>query len=434
MKRVLIITYYWPPSGGAGVQRWLKFAKYLPENGWQPVIYTPENPEAPAEDLSLLKDIPPSCEVIKRRIFEPYSFYRIFTGRGSGEKVNAGFLDEGRSPGLKDKMAVWVRGNLFIPDARRFWIKPSIRFLQQYLKQHPVDVIVSTGPPHSMHLIARALKKRTGIPWVADFRDPWTGIDFYHQLMLSKYADKRHHKLEKEVLVAADRVVTVGWEGARELSEIGGRHVDVITNGYDQDDVADDEEFIDPVREDRDFVIRHVGAMNKDRNHDVFWRALREVNLDSGAKRKVRVELIGKSDAAVRKSIEKYDMLDYVEFISYIPHNKIGSLLKHADMLYLPINNTPNAKGILTGKIFEYLASGTPVLGVGPIDGDAARVLLESNAGQMFDFDDFEGVVAWMLDVNLSHFVGQKAQRNNNTDFQRKKLLKGYVDIFNELL
>jgi glycosyltransferase involved in cell wall biosynthesis len=357
MKRVLIITYYWPPGGGAGVQRWLKFSKYLPENGWQPVIYTPENPEVPALDPSLEKDIPEVCEVIRTPITEPYSIYKRFTGRGKEEKVNAGFLDEGRKPGLKDKIAVWIRGNFFIPDARKFWIRPSVKFLVKYLKENPVDVIVSTGPPHSMHLIALGLKQKLDIPWIADFRDPWTGIDFYNQLMLTRYADGKHHRLERTVLQKADRVVTVGWESARQLKAIGGRDVDVITNGFDEDDIGipDNGE----KKHNDKFVIRHIGAINRDRNHENFWRAVKKLKDDKTFKQRLVVELVGKSDASVRESVKKYGLSDTVSFISYVPHSETGILLRTADLLYLPINNTPNAKAILTGKIFEYIASGT---------------------------------------------------------------------------
>ncbi|MDY0286704.1 MAG: glycosyltransferase [Bacteroidia bacterium] len=385
MKRVLIITYYWPPGGGAGVQRWLKFSKYLPENGWYPVIYTPENPEVPALDASLEKDIPEACEVIRKPINEPYSFYKRFTGRGKEETVNAGFLDEGRKPGLKDKIAVWIRGNLFIPDARKFWIRPSIKFLTRYLRENPADVMVSTGPPHSMHLIALGIKHKLDIPWVADFRDPWTGIDFYDQLMLTGYADRKHHRLEQEVLQQADRVVTVGWESARLLEHNGGRKVDVITNGFDADDMGDPN--APEERNSNTFTIRHVGAMNKDRNYNSFWQAIKKLNDHKLFKKKLVVELIGKSDAAVRASVEQAGLQDLVSFIAYVPHRKIGGLLRSADLLYLPINNTPNSKAILTGKLFEYIASGTPVLGMGPEDGDAARVLRDAGIGMMLPVD-----------------------------------------------
>jgi hypothetical protein len=223
MKKVLIITYYWPPSGGAGVQRWLKFVKYLREFGWEPIVYTPENPEAPATDTSLLKDIPANITVIKQPIWEPYNLYKGFIGQKKEEKINAGFLSEKKKPGLAEKIAVWIRGNWFIPDARRFWIKPSVKFLSEHLRGNPVDVIVSTGPPHSMHLIALKLKKKLNIPWLADFRDPWTTIDFYDKLMLTKSSDKKHKGLELEVLKNADKVVTVSWNWSKDFKKILNR-------------------------------------------------------------------------------------------------------------------------------------------------------------------------------------------------------------------
>ncbi|HOP44190.1 MAG TPA: glycosyltransferase, partial [Flavobacteriales bacterium] len=239
MKRVLIVTYYWPPNGGAGVQRWLKFVKYLPQHGWQPVVYTPENPELVAEDPGLLDDVPREAEVIKRRISEPYGLYKRLTGRGVKEKVHTAFLSEEKREGWRDRMALWVRSNFFIPDARVGWVGPSVRFLKQYLREHPVDVIVTTGPPHSMHLIGLRLKRALGIRWVADFRDPWTNIDFYRQLKLSRSADRRHRRLEAEVLREADTVVAVGWTLADELRDLGAKRVEVITNGFDPADVPD---------------------------------------------------------------------------------------------------------------------------------------------------------------------------------------------------
>jgi len=209
-KKALIITYYWPPGGGAGVQRWLKFVKYLREFGWEPVIYTPENGEMPVIDSSLEKDVPDGVTVIRRPIWEPYSLYKKFVGAGKDEKINTGFLTEKKRPGLAEKLSVWMRGNLFIPDARKYWIKPSVKFLRSYLKKNPVDVIISTGPPHSMHMIALPLSRELNVPWVADFRDPWTNIDYYKDLKLTKSADRKHHQMEKEVVTGATGIVVVG--------------------------------------------------------------------------------------------------------------------------------------------------------------------------------------------------------------------------------
>ncbi len=220
MKKVLIITYYWPPSGGAGVQRWLKFTKYLREYGWEPIIYTPENPESPNNDSSLEKDIPKNLTVLKTKIWEPYNFYKIFIGQKKDQKVNAAFLTESKKPKKFEKIAVWIRGNFFIPDARKFWVKPSIQYLTTYLKDNPVDAVISTGPPHSMHLIAQGLKKKLNIPWMADFRDPWTNIDFYSKLMLTSFADHKHKRLELGVLNDADVVTCVGQTWLDELEDL----------------------------------------------------------------------------------------------------------------------------------------------------------------------------------------------------------------------
>ena len=213
MKRVLIITYYWPPSGGSGVQRWLKMSKYLPDYDWQPVIYTTENAEYPIIDPSLEKDVPTDMEVIRRPIHEPYNFYKKFLGIKKEETVKMGFIHEKeKKKGWKVNFSLWIRGNLFIPDARCGWVKPSVKYLKEYLKEHPVDAIISTGPPHSMHLIAMKLKEELGIPWIADFRDPWTEIDYYNDLHLTRCADRKHHRLEREVLtnLIADIVAKKG--------------------------------------------------------------------------------------------------------------------------------------------------------------------------------------------------------------------------------
>lgn len=232
MKRALVITYYWPPAGGSGVQRWVKFAKYLPAEGWETVIYTPENPEAPGTDTTLLEDIPQGTEVIRTHISEIYGIYRKFSKGGSGQ-VNP--INQ-QKKSLKQRLAMWVRGNLFIPDPRVSWVKPSVRFLKKYLKEHPVDVIVSTGPPHSMHLIARGVAKATGIPWVADFRDPWTKLFYFKHLQLSERSLRKHRALEQQVLDDATLVVAVSPLVKEEFEAMTKTPVKLVTNGFDPED------------------------------------------------------------------------------------------------------------------------------------------------------------------------------------------------------
>ena len=220
-RKVLIITYYWPPSGGAGVQRWLKFVKYLPNLGWEPVVYTVENGEYPVMDKSLNEDVSAALKVIKTPIWEPYNIYKKISGRNKNDTINSGFLAESKKSKFSENLGKWVRGNFFIPDARKYWIKPSIKYLSNFLNDNPADLIISSGPPHSTHLIAMDLKNKFQIPWVSDFRDPWTNIDFYKELKLTNWADAKHKRLEKHVLTNSDLVLTVGNQLKQELIELG---------------------------------------------------------------------------------------------------------------------------------------------------------------------------------------------------------------------
>ncbi|MCB9170934.1 MAG: glycosyltransferase [Flavobacteriales bacterium] len=376
MKRVLIITYYWPPNGGPGVQRWLKFTKYLPAQGWQPVVYTPENPELVISDPGLQNDVPPEAEVVRRPIREPYSMYKWITGR-RGEKVHTGFLSEKRvRRGRLERLAVWVRGNLFLPDARVGWVAPSIRFLRGYLREHPVDTIVSTGPPHSMHLIARALHRSSGIRWIADFRDPWTNIDFYHQLRLSRRADARHRALERSVLREADLVLAVGWTMAEELRMLGAKQVEVITNGSDPEDVPDP-----PAPVDRTFSLVHVGSLNAARDVPQLWHALSAlVRADPEFGERFTLRFVGAVDHAVLTHIAAAGLAGKVEHLGAVDHQRAMREMQRARVLLLALNDSPNARGILTSKVFEYLAVGRPILAIGPKDGDVARVLRGADA------------------------------------------------------
>ena len=384
LKRVLIICYYWPPCGGGGVQRWLKFAKFLPEFGWDPLIFTPENPEYPVIDHSLEKDIHPDLKILKLPIWEPYRLYNKFTGRKKNERPDAAFTTENKKSALKEKVSNWIRSNLFIPDARKFWIKPSVRFLTNYLKSNPVDVLVTTGPPHSMHLIGYYLTKKVKIKWVADFRDPWTNIDFYAELLLTSWADKKHHKLEKLVLQNADHLIAVGNNMKDEFIETGAKNVSVITNGFDPTDIKLEKPLID-----KKFSLNHIGVFMKNRNPEMLWNVLSElVHENSTFANDLEIKLIGNIDFFVIESLKEYGLESFLIKIPYIPHNEIIKYQHQAQVLLLLINNTNNAKGMLTGKFYEYLAAKRPILAIGPVDGDAAFILNETKAGIISGFED----------------------------------------------
>jgi glycosyltransferase involved in cell wall biosynthesis len=376
MKRVLIIAYYWPPNAGVGVYRWLKFAKYLPQFGWQPVVYTPENPELQAVDEALQRDIPPEAEVIKAPITEPYSWYKRFTGKKQDERLQTAFLREEAGPTWKENAANWVRSNFFIPDARVWWVKPSVKRLEQYLKEHPVDVIVTTGSPHSLHLIGRELKRRTGIPWLADFRDPWTNVDYYGQLKLTKWADRKQRELERAVLTEADQVLTVSWHWAEELKALGAKHVEVITNGYDPDDLPTPPEPVD-----ERWSLVHVGSITATRDVPELWQALAErVHTDPEFRERFVLRFVGGVDHSVLRSVEAAGLMGHVDRIGQVDHTEALRHMQRARTLLLPVNNTPNVMGFLPAKVFEYLSVQRPILAVAPAEADIAKVLVGAHA------------------------------------------------------
>jgi len=438
MKKVLIISYYWPPSGGAGVQRWLKFTKYLRDYGWEPIIYTPENPESPNNDSSLEKDIPKNLTVIKTKIWEPYNFYKVFIGLKKNQKINAAFLTEEKKPKKFEKIAVWIRGNFFIPDARKFWVKPSIKYLQDYLKKNPVDAVISTGPPHSMHLIAQGLKKKLNIPWMADFRDPWTNIDFYAKLMLTPFADKKHKRLELGVLKDADVVTCVGKTWLDELAQIYNSQSTIhnsnkfrfISNGYDPDDYSDEK-----AEADKKFSIVYIGTLDKSRNPKILWKTISEiVNKNSSFANDLQIKLVGKTDIAVTEDIKNNGLSAYLEKTPYLTHAEVTQVQKTSQVLLLLINNTPNAMGITTGKLFEYFAAKRPILCIGPKGGDADKILEETKGGLISGYEDSQ-----TLETNILYFYNKYKQGNlpsesvNIEKYSRKMLTGEVADVLNSI-
>ena len=435
MKRVLIITYYWPPSGGSGVQRWLKMSKYLPEYGWQPVIYTTENAEYPIIDHSLEKDVAPNIEVIRRPITEPYSAYKKFLGIKKEETVKMGFIQEKeKNKSWKSDLSLWVRGNFFIPDARCGWVKPSVRFLKEYLNEHPVDAIISTGPPHSMHLIALKLKEALGLPWIADFRDPWTEIDYYNDLHLTAWANRKHHRLEQEVLTKADKVVTVAPDGARRLGRLGNRNVRTIYNGFDRDDDAQT-----PVNLSEQFTITYLGVLSKIQNPSNLWQALAElIKEDSGFDESLRINMIGQIDSTVVSSINENGLTQHVAYSPYMPHNQVSAVHRSSTLLLLLLmpDSEPRAKGLLTGKLFEYMASGRPILCIGPEDGDAARILRETGAGQTISFEDKEKIKEALKNL-YQRYLENTLEGNTNPkveNYSRQVMTQQYAALLNQAI
>ena len=418
--------------GGAGVMRWAKMSKYISTYGWSPVIYTPEGGETGAYDESLLKELPKDLEVVRTPIWEPYDLYKSFLGRSKKEKLYSGFINEKKKASLAQKISVWIRGNFFIPDARMFWINPSVKFLKKYLRDHPVDAIVTTGPPHSMHMIGYKVHKATGIPWIADFRDPWTNIDFYRDLQLSAWADRRHHKLELNVLKTASKVVTVTWRSRDEFKALWGRDdIVVVPNGFDDADFPQAGKL--PL--DEAFTIVHIGSMNKDRNPAVFWKAVKQaLDASQALKEKLSIKLVGPVDFSVRTSVEENQLQSYTTFVDFVPHTEAVLMQQTAQVNLLVINNSPNSKTIIPGKLYEYLGSGRPLLAIGPKDSDSAKVILQTNGGVVHEYDDVDGLKQRILEYFDLYQQGQlKADAEGTARFTRKNLAGEFAKVLDGL-
>ena len=403
MKKALVITYYWPPSGGSGVQRWLKTSKYLPEFGWEPVIYTPENPDVNSIDESLLSDVSPELKVIKRKITEPYGFYKVLTGKKKGEHLQANIVSSEKK-GFVQKISAHIRANWFIPDPRCWWIRPSVKFLKNYIRsltpENRPNAIISTGPPHSIHLIARQIHIDLGIPWIADFRDPWTNIFYFKHLGLSAKSLRKHKALEASVIKEADKVVVVTRQMKSEFSagEYAGYEskISVIPNGFDPDDFDQEKNselkaIQKEIGENTEgkFVVAHTGLMPQSANPDRLWKVLGDaVKSDPVLKEKLLIAVMGQTDESVKKDIALNGLSDNFKDLGYVSHATSVAWMKRADILLLPLRKEKESKAILTGKFFEYLAAGKNILAFGPTDGDLAKALKETGSGIICEFND----------------------------------------------
>ncbi len=382
-KKVLIITYYWPPSGGGGVQRWLKFTKYLSEFGWNPVVFTPENPAFDQKDESLLKEVSTDVEVLHFPIWEPYGIFKKVSGRK--ELRQGQVLEEGKQ-GLLSKLAIWVRGNLFVPDPRVFWVKPSVDYLSSILRTNQISTIVTTGPPHSVHLIGMKLKMQNpGLKWVADFRDPWSQWDILKQFRMLPFIWAKHRKLEQQVFKVADRLITVSKSWQQDFKSLGARRSVVITNGYDVDD-----DKVSVHHKPQKFVISHLGMLNKLRNPQALWQALEQlIDEDEGFGGDFNLRLTGILSKEVLETIAAFPKLNAsLQTENSVPHEEVYQVYQESAVLLLILNQSENAQGHLPGKLFEYMSAKKPVLALGLPQSDAAEILKETGLGKTIDWND----------------------------------------------
>jgi len=380
MRKVLVITYYWPPAGGPGVQRWLKFVKYLRDFGVEPILYIPENPQYPLLDECFEKDVPNDLTIYKQPIREPYRIAAIFSSKKT-KRISSGIIQT-KNQSFLEKVLLWVRGNLFIPDARKFWVKPSVSFLKDVVKKEGIDTIITTGPPHSVHLIGYNLKQAKQLSWIADFRDPWTTIGYHKKLRLTTYAEKKHKKLEAEVLNFADKIIVTSNTTKLEFQQITNRPIKVITNGFDGV-IGGNEELDD------NFTLSHIGSLLSGRNPKNLWKVLSTlVNENIEFKKALKLQFIGVVSEDVLRSIKEAGLFEYVDILGYVSHEKALAHQKASQILLLVEIDSEATKGIIPGKVFEYMAAKRPILGIGPHKWEVGQILKETKSGIILEHSD----------------------------------------------
>jgi glycosyltransferase involved in cell wall biosynthesis len=394
MKKVLIITYYWPPSGGAGVQRWLKFAKYLPEFGYQPFILTvDENYASYAQlDKSLLEEVDPLMPVCKTKTFEPYNLYKKLSEK---KEIPYGGFSNQKKITLFEKFSRFVRGNLFLPDPRRGWNRYALKKALTIIQEEGIEQVITSGPPHSTHLIGMALKKRAGIKWMADFRDPWTDIYYYKELFHSKIAGWLDRRMEKNVLSKADKIITVSGELGKLLQKKIAEpnpKILVLPNGYDESDFVCSEAIHNEL-----FTITYTGTVSSIYRINKFIEAVSQ--LPDEIKNELKIRFVGNVPEEIIQLFHQKGLGNRLEILGYVSHNQAIRYMKGASVLLLAIPDSPDNKGIVTGKFFEYLASNRPILAIGPVGGDVDRMIQKCQAGKLFTYEETEKMKLYLLEL-----------------------------------
>jgi glycosyltransferase involved in cell wall biosynthesis len=416
VKNLLIITYYWPPAGGAGVQRWLKFSKYLPEFGWNPIILTvdPDQGSYPQRDESLLKEVRDEVEVFRTHSFEPLQLYAKAVGK---DRVPYGGFSNQKS---NSSFSRFIRGNFFIPDARRGWNRYAIAKAKEIISTRTIDCVVTTGPPQSTHLIGLDLKRDLGIKWGIDLRDPWTDIYYNEKMLRTPWAEKHDAKLEKQTLEEADFCITVSKGFAELFNRKVEREYHVVTNGFDEQDLVDENPRNS--RESKKLIISYTGTMSDIYDPDVFFEAL------ASYKGSFEFRIAGSISEGVQKKIDDYGISKSVNYLGYLTHADALKEMSQADVLLLISPMVKNSKGIIPGKLFEYLAAGKPILAIAEDDKcDVAVILSDTKGGLFFSRENLKGLSNFLESLpNNFEFIPNIEAINN---YNRKTLTEKLVSI-----
>ncbi|MDC1107161.1 glycosyltransferase [Prolixibacteraceae bacterium] len=388
-KRVLIITYYWPPCGGVAIFRPLMMAKHLKALGWDVVVYTAEEAFYPSYDYST--EVPSDIEVIYGKIWEPYKLFKKFAGRKKEDSSNPVYVRD-KKLSWKDQLSIWIRGNLFIPDARKYWIKPSIDRLSSYLEEHPVDVVISTGPPHSSNMIGLGVSQQCGLPLLVDFQDPWTQVDYYKMLKISGWADKQHREMERQLFAGANAITIASPSWAQDLESIGAKQVTPLLLGYEES------ELLGLQREETGFQLVHAGILGYDRSPITLIDVLSDLCKGNKAfATDLSILFAGVVDIGLKEYITYKGLDEHTEYTGNVEKRMALQYNMNASILLLPLNKADNVKGRIPGKLYENLRTGNPILCLGPQDSDVGHIIESCGAGITLSYDAYDEMKQFIL-------------------------------------
>lgn len=407
------------------MQRWLKFVKYLPGFGYRPYVFTPENPSFDLKDESLLKDVPQEAEIIRFPIWEPYGIFSLLSGTKSLTSANSA----PKPTTLFKQISIWIRGNFIIPDPRVFWVRPSVKYLDKFLRDKGISNIITTGPPHSIHLIGLGLKKRnSSLNWIADFRDPWSEWGFLDTIKVGSLARSIHKRLERKVLQQADIVTTITPFYVKHFERLGDRKVELLTNGYDEDDFKNMS-----VQRPEKFVVRHVGIVNDKCNPVPFMEAVGDLcKINSQFREHVQINFVGGVNGTFKSFVENDHTLSaFTTFSHSVSHKEVLQFYGESAVLLLVLTGYKDAEGYMPGKLFEYIATGLPIIGIGPENGDAAILLKQSQNGLMIDGTKPEYIKKWLTHYHQKWQSGENHNRNESSNYSRKFLTGQLAELLN---
>lgn len=406
---MLIISYYWPPSGGPGVQRWLKFVKYLPEFNIEPILFIPKNANYPLLDKSLSDDVNKDLKVIQFPITEISGFLPKFKFLNS---VRSGNISKPHNQSLLQKIIFFIRGNLFIPDMKIFWKSSSVNFLSDYLPKNNIDTIITTGPPHSVHLIGLELKRKLNINWISDFRDPWVKLNYLNRFHLLPFSRKSHISLRNKVLINSNAVIVTS-ERLKDLFSNITSNIYKITNGFDY--------IIKENNLDNKFSISHIGSLYPERNPKFLWDSLEEL-FEGSFKKDLQINFIGNTSEKIKKELSRRKFHNHVRFYDYVDYNRALELMCSSQALLMIEVNDEESSYAIPGKLFDYLNSKRPIISIGPNISEVSEILNNTNSGKFFNYDDKR---------NLKLYINQlyKSYKNGTNIISDKSK----IDMFNRI-